>query len=149
MPHRDPAERSRYLRDWKRQHRGRYAARQKATDAARHANERAELYGAEGRLTIDEAAEILAADGCHYCGAHGRLTLDHVVGLHAGGINRPENIVAACLPCNASKWRQEAPRRWARDHDRCIDCGTDEHKHVAHGRCAGCHLEHDRGRARR
>lgn len=140
MSHKDPVARATYHREWSRRTRHRYAARHKALDAARHANARAETYGAPGRITADQAAVILAAGVCHYCSATPPLlTLDHVVGLHAGGANHPRNIVAACRPCNISKFRQEKPGRWAREHDACIDCGSTERKHICHGRCGRCY----------
>jgi 5-methylcytosine-specific restriction endonuclease McrA len=45
---------------------------------------------------------------CHYCGEHFRArgrrpTVDHKVPLCRGGPNRAENVVAACLQCNADK----------------------------------------------
>jgi hypothetical protein len=29
-------------------------------------------------------------------------------------------------------------RRWAREHDRCVECGTTERPHWAHGYCDRC-----------
>jgi 5-methylcytosine-specific restriction endonuclease McrA len=43
---------------------------------------------------------------CQYCGARFRredLTFDHVVPRSAGGRTSWENIVTACVPCNARK----------------------------------------------
>jgi DNA-binding winged helix-turn-helix (wHTH) protein len=31
------------------------------------------------------------------------------------------------------------PRVWARDHDRCLECGTTEQRHRGHGLCVRCH----------
>lgn len=33
----------------------------------------------------------------------------------------------------------EAPRRWARRHDHCVDCETTDRPHLAQGRCARCY----------
>lgn len=58
---------------------------------------------------------VLRRDGyrCRYCGARGPLTLDHVVPLARGGANRPCNLAAACVACNAAKG-DRTPAEWAR-----------------------------------
>lgn len=140
MPHSDPVEAQRYNREYKRRNRWRYAPTQSNYDRAKHANERAAKYGCQGTVTPDEVTAVMAACRCHYCSTtDGLMTLDHVVPLHAGGINRPENMVCACRPCNISKYRQDRPHRWARQHDRCIDCSTTDYKHCCKGRCVPCH----------
>ena len=43
---------------------------------------------------------------CQYCGARQNadaLTLDHITPRARGGASSPENLVAACLPCNNRK----------------------------------------------
>lgn len=40
---------------------------------------------------------------CSYCDARRPLTMDHIDPLVLGGAHDPENIVAACKPCNSSK----------------------------------------------
>lgn len=143
MPHADPDVRAAYLRDWKQANRGRYADRQKATDAARHANERAAAKGTPGTLTIDQAAEVLARRRCHWCGTtevRTWWTIDHVIALgEPGSVNGPENIVCSCHPCNSSKRKGERPGRWALNHDACVGCGTTARRHRAHGLCSACH----------
>lgn len=52
--------------------------------------------------------EILRRDNhtCRYCGGTApevRLTIDHVVPITLGGQDAPENLVAACVDCNAGK----------------------------------------------
>jgi HNH endonuclease len=52
--------------------------------------------------------EILRRDGyaCRYCGATPpdvTLEVDHVVPVTLGGLDIPENLVAACRDCNAGK----------------------------------------------
>ena len=140
MPHKDAATRRAYHRDWKRRNRGRYRDHARAWDSARHANERAEHYGAPGRISWQDAATVLAVGRCYYCGrTEGYwFGLDHVVPLCDGGPNEIDNIVCCCHPCNASKWRQDRPYRWSRRHDRCVDCGTNERKHLCHGFCSAC-----------
>ena len=51
---------------------------------------------------------VLARDGytCRYCGAKPpdvELHVDHVVPVALGGGDVPENLVAACEPCNSGK----------------------------------------------
>jgi len=52
--------------------------------------------------------EILRRDGhaCRYCGRAApdvRLTIDHVRPEALGGTDEPENLVTACIDCNAGK----------------------------------------------
>lgn len=50
--------------------------------------------------------EVLNRDGfaCRYCHVTDvPLTLDHVVPVALGGSDKPDNLVAACQPCNAGK----------------------------------------------
>jgi hypothetical protein len=52
--------------------------------------------------------EVLRRDGhtCRYCGAKApdvALTVDHVIPTTLGGGDEPDNLVAACQPCNAGK----------------------------------------------
>jgi hypothetical protein len=52
--------------------------------------------------------EILRRDNhqCRYCGAAApdvKLTVDHVVPTALGGSDKPGNLVAACVDCNAGK----------------------------------------------
>lgn len=142
MPHTDPDLRRAYHRDYKRRNRWRYRRRQKASDAARNANRRAKGFGVLGRLTADEVEAVLATGRCHWCGdefGFFDLTVDHVRPLGRGGLNRPENLVAACNPCNKRKHTGQHPERWANDWDACIDCGRTTVKHAAHGRCRTCY----------
>lgn len=51
-------------------------------------------------------AEVLARDGhrCVYCGtADVPLQLDHIFPRSRGGVDHPDNLNAACKPCNTSK----------------------------------------------
>lgn len=52
--------------------------------------------------------EILRRDNhtCRYCGGHApdvALQVDHVIPTTLGGLDVPENLVAACKDCNAGK----------------------------------------------
>lgn len=43
-------------------------------------------------------------DICRYCGRTWEImTVDHVIPRSKGGTNDPENLVAACQPCNSLK----------------------------------------------
>lgn len=140
MPHKDPAIRAAYLREYKKKIRGKYAQRQKSTDAARHANQRALGFGVAGTITIDEAEAILRRGICHYCGdTSGLMTLDHVIPMNAGGLNFSSNIVVACRHCNIMKWQQDRPGRWSHLHDRCVRCSTSTERHLAKGFCGRCY----------
>lgn len=139
MPYKDPVDRRRYLREWKRLNRDRVASYAKVDDARRHANERAGKYGAPGEISATDVREVLSSGRCHYCGATDRLGLDHVQPLHAGGMNARENLVCCCQSCNASKFRGDAPGRWSRLYDSCVRCGTSERRHIARGMCSPCY----------
>ena len=47
---------------------------------------------------------------CAYCGRDAR-TVDHVNPYSRGGTDDPDNLVAACKPCNSSK-RDRTPEEW-------------------------------------
>lgn len=148
MPYKDPARQAEYFRTykprWKALNPERNAWTSKCYDAAQHANARAVRYGVSGVLTPADVAAVLATRTCSYCGKSdlsGRdLTVDHVKPLSEGGTNDPSNITCACFSCNARKWLLTAPRsRWAREHDRCVDCGTTEREHRTKGLCTRCY----------
>lgn len=47
------------------------------------------------------------AHRCAFCGAEkALLEVEHLDALTAGGPNTPANVVPACRPCNAQKWRK-------------------------------------------
>lgn len=51
--------------------------------------------------------------------------------------------VDAAAPASPTTTKRPAPnadgsKRWARQHDACIDCGTTERKHASRGRCTRC-----------
>lgn len=59
---------------------------------------------------------VLNRDGhtCVYCGAtHVPLQLDHVIPRSRGGADTPDNLVASCRSCNASKGAK-TPDEWVR-----------------------------------
>lgn len=52
--------------------------------------------------------EVLRRDSfaCRYCGATApavKLTVDHVMPIALGGTDQPDNLVTACVDCNAGK----------------------------------------------
>lgn len=66
----------------------------------------------ERRLDVSPAEwgalrqEVFCRDAytCRYCGTEeASLDCDHVVPLSRGGLSVPDNLVAACVPCNRSK----------------------------------------------
>jgi 5-methylcytosine-specific restriction endonuclease McrA len=66
---------------------------------------RARLLETECNFTAADWEEIkrLHKGKCHWCKRKRVLTMDHVIPLAKGGTHTPENIVAACQPCNSRK----------------------------------------------
>lgn len=62
-------------------------------------------------LTASQWKAIKAAYGyrCAYCGKKRKLTQDHVVPVSKGGGYVADNIVPACMSCNASKGNRPPP----------------------------------------
>lgn len=139
MPHKDTATRRAYLREYKRRNKEHLKPLNADSDRARNANRRAARYGAPGRVTIEDVRSALAAGACAYCGSTRLLGIDHVVPLHLGGSNDRANLVPCCRACNSSKYRQDRPGRWSRQHDCCQGCGTTERRHSARGLCGRCY----------
>jgi len=61
-------------------------------------------------IRVSTRMAIYARDGfrCVYCGHKAKkngvgLSLDHLVACEAGGTNRPDNLVSACISCNSAK----------------------------------------------
>lgn len=52
-----------------------------------------------------DATLSIFKQSCAYCGAEHRLTREHIIPLVDGGTNTIENVIPACLRCNASKGR--------------------------------------------
>lgn len=149
MPHSDPDRRQQYNREYKRANRFRYRERQKHYDAAKHANERSAQHGRPGIITPEDAADVLAAGACVYCGSPDRLTLDHRIGLHdPASVNSRDNLVAACFSCNAKKRQGSDPQQWASHFQRCRVCATTDRPHAGRGLCQRCwHREYRANRA--
>jgi 5-methylcytosine-specific restriction endonuclease McrA len=66
-----------------------------------------DVRGRQGR-TSSLRARVIARDRhrCQYCGKRGTafdLTLDHILPRSRGGRTEPENLCAACPPCNNRK----------------------------------------------
>ena len=67
---------------------------------------------------------ILARDlfTCRYCGAQAdsgvALVVDHIIPVAHGGSNDPENLIAACQPCNAGKGAQSPTTAVPTEQDR-------------------------------
>jgi len=76
-------------------------------------NKTARRRGAEGTHTEEDIARILKQQDnqCYYCKKEmplGTHTIDHYIALNKGGSNWPDNLVAACLPCNSRKGDRSA-----------------------------------------
>lgn len=83
---------------------------------------------------------------------------EHVHHINEDGLdNRPENLEVLTVQehtshhmtgrpkspeqrakMSANNGRRRKPGQWARDHDRCIACGTTERPHQGHGLCGTC-----------
>lgn len=69
---------------------------------------RAKRRGIQGEFTLDDYwNQYYMQDGkCQYCAKKRKMTIDHVIPmsrLNLRPTNWPDNVVLACLPCNASK----------------------------------------------
>lgn len=84
------------------------------------ANQRARKQNIEGRITINEIAEMLVKQD-HKCAACADLFLenwdiDHIMPFRLRGPNKIENVQILCRPCNRSKGYMN-PSDWARLRD--------------------------------
>ncbi len=92
-----------------------YMRRRYQTPENRHLGDlrrRAAKAGAEGTFTLPEWRLLKARyqGRCAYCGSKPDvLTADHVVPLAHGGRHAIDNIVPACMSCNARKGVRPAP----------------------------------------
>jgi hypothetical protein len=58
----------------------------------------------ESQLSYEKIQEVYKRDKkCVYCGSKNHLTIEHIIALKKEGKDVFENIVIACLSCNASK----------------------------------------------
>jgi 5-methylcytosine-specific restriction endonuclease McrA len=66
---------------------------------------RERMNGVLKTLTFNEWEDILKnfEYECVYCGRKEKITLDHLVPITKGGDHTKDNVVPACLSCNASK----------------------------------------------
>ncbi|MFH0892484.1 MAG: HNH endonuclease [Candidatus Falkowbacteria bacterium] len=69
--------------------------------------------------------EINSINICDICKKKGKNTYIRSDGRHW------------CDKC-IKKERRKKKKRWSRDYDKCVDCGTTEKKHVSRGRCVDC-----------
>lgn len=101
--------------EWIRAHPGAradYSRRRRA----REFNTATSMLGGHSTAYMRHVQAELLTGRCFYCGGSDRLTIDHVVPLSRGGLHHPENLVAACFPCNRSKsnlllceWKRPEP----------------------------------------
>ena len=85
----------------------------KISRQAGHHTRKARQRGAPGKHTAAEWRARLAQFGgrCAWCGADGKMTCDHLRPLARGGSNLIDNVVPACMRCNASKSHAD-PGAW-------------------------------------
>ena len=144
MPYKDRAARLAYYKAYRNRPSEKVRRRRERPfwDMAKHANKRADLYQRPGVLRYQSVLTVFARDSgaCVYCGSHRLLGLDHRLALSNGGDNTIGNVAVCCRPCNSSKWRQDAPWKWARSYESCKGCGSSEKKHIAKGFCNACYL---------
>ncbi len=140
MPYKDTAQRAEYQRQYRQRNRAKRVADRPDYDRTRHANKRAKKYGCSGIITIDDVRLVMQVGRCHYCGISDRLGIDHVVPLHAGGLNAASNLVCCCHSCNARKRRKEGISSWSEHAQACLGCGETERKHEGRGYCSKCYL---------
>jgi 5-methylcytosine-specific restriction endonuclease McrA len=149
MPYRDRDKQLTYFRERDKRRVEYRKAMRPWWDRVKHANDRAKRYGVSGRVTIAEMQALLAPGTCHWCGKEGPVFPDHVVSMARGGVNRPENMVPACRPCNARKYTKDHPAAWSSYAAACVSCGKTDSRHYARGICNRCTmaLRPRRGRA--
>ena len=92
-------------------------------------------------------AALLAKPGacCALCKSRDDLTVHHKD--HRGHNvpekqrnNRRSNLEVICRKCHGKL--HGMVEGWSRKHAACLDCGTTEHKHHAHGYCTRCLWKH-------
>lgn len=57
------------------------------------------------KITAEEWSEIINRydHRCAYCFTSGKMTMDHVIAISRGGSHTSDNVVPACMSCNARK----------------------------------------------
>lgn len=73
----------------------------------------------DGSVTAQAVRELFERFRCRcaYCGSRGTLQEDHVVAISKGGPHIIENILPACVSCNASKADTDAEEWFERTFD--------------------------------
>jgi 5-methylcytosine-specific restriction endonuclease McrA len=98
----DPSRATARARAWEQAQPMRAAA----NHAAKSANRRAEMYGAQGRLSGQDVLELWRREPqCVDCGDG--FGLDHVIALARGGSNTTGNLANRCRSCNSRKGARE------------------------------------------
>lgn len=140
MPYATAEARSAYQRLYRVRTADRRSARRRMDDIVRHANRRAEQFGAPGKITIQDVRDLLSPGAvCAYCGTEDDLGLDHIRPLARGGANCLDNLQVSCRTCNKRKWIKPSPQSWSIHGPQCVGCGTQDRKHVARGLCNACY----------
>lgn len=63
-----------------------------------------------------------------------------VCGKILKGVKKKGDFNAICKKCY-NKISKDRKKRWSRDFDKCIDCGTTTSPHRGKGRCGKCHAQ--------
>lgn len=98
-----------YLRRYQREYKERDPERLRQQNQCAANKKRALKMGRVSQFTWDDWKQVLAAfnNSCAFCGASNVfLDLEHLDALKNGGHNVVGNIVPACRPCNAQKYRR-------------------------------------------
>jgi hypothetical protein len=94
---------------------------------------------------------------CVKCRAEKKLVVHHKDGEGRNSRtpnNRLTNLETLCKDCHLEEHRDElqASRKWrkngwwAREYDRCVQCGSNERRHNGHGLCVNCYAQtHSKG----
>jgi len=134
-----------YLADYRSRHGKRIAKSKRAWYAKniRHVRIRQKL-AREERHYSGRRDAVLKRDGyrCTKCGKGTDLVVHHKDGSGRGSSthnNALSNLVSLCRACHQREHR--LLDRWARDFERCQECGTTERRHNAKGLCWKCYAE--------
>jgi len=96
--------------------------RRRQTNQISNNSARAKRLGLPNTFKFSDGLEVLERynHSCAFCGADAALLdMEHLDAMSEGGPNIPTNVVPACRPCNANKWRKTLA-------EFCIERGLDE-----------------------
>jgi hypothetical protein len=96
-------------RAWQRAYKLRDPERRRCMNQIGNNRARAKKLGLPNTFQYVDWVELLEkyVNACAFCGAtNALLDMEHLDAMGAGGPNVPGNVVPACRPCNAQKWRK-------------------------------------------